>query len=57
MQPLSPTSRGTAPFPPQPHSLAGGAAAAAGGSGPGGGGVARCLDPLEVLVTLESSGR
>jgi hypothetical protein len=49
VQPLSPVARGTAPLPPLPHPLAGGAARS-------GGGVARCLEPVEVLVTLESSG-
>ncbi|EFJ46213.1 hypothetical protein VOLCADRAFT_105649 [Volvox carteri f. nagariensis] len=43
----------------KPHPLAGasGASASTAGSHTGGGGIPRCLDPLEVLVTLESSGR
>ncbi|KAG2496823.1 hypothetical protein HYH03_005229 [Edaphochlamys debaryana] len=60
VQPLSSVARGTAPLPPVPHPLAGGGGAAglkAAAAGGGGGGLPRCLDPLEVLVTLESSGR
>ncbi|GIL78350.1 hypothetical protein Vretimale_7699 [Volvox reticuliferus] len=61
VQPLSAVARGTAPLPPQPHPLAGGSLAAMAGragAGAGGGGpMPRCLDPLEVLVTLENSGR
>ncbi|GFR51741.1 hypothetical protein Agub_g14187 [Astrephomene gubernaculifera] len=58
VQPLSSVTRGTAPLPPQPHPLAGGSAAGAGaGEAGGSGGIPRCLDPMEVLVTLESSGR
>ncbi|KAG2441964.1 hypothetical protein HYH02_009758 [Chlamydomonas schloesseri] len=54
VQPLSGVARGTAPLPPQPHPLAGGAGA---GKAADGGGIPRCLDPIEVLVTLEDSGR
>ncbi|GLC36668.1 hypothetical protein PLESTM_000487400 [Pleodorina starrii] len=58
VQPLSAVARGTAPLPPQPHPLAGGSAAAAADAAGGvSGGIPRCLDPLEVLVTLENSGR
>ncbi|GIL57828.1 hypothetical protein Vafri_13058 [Volvox africanus] len=61
VQPLSAVARGTAPLPPQPHPLAGGSMAAmvghAGGGPAGGWVIPRCLDPLEVLVTLENSGR
>eukprot|EP00198_Chlamydomonas_reinhardtii_P001268 XP_001690603.1 predicted protein [Chlamydomonas reinhardtii] len=56
VQPLSGVARGTAPLPPQPHPLAGGAGAGKGADG-GAGGIPRCLDPMEVLVTLENSGR
>jgi U3 small nucleolar RNA-associated protein 22 len=56
VQPLSAVARGTAPLPPQPHPLAGGSAAAAVADAGGVGGIPRCLDPLEVLVTLENSG-
>ncbi|EFJ42224.1 hypothetical protein VOLCADRAFT_97793 [Volvox carteri f. nagariensis] len=58
VQPLLGVARGTAPFPPPPHPLAGpsGASASTAGSHTGGGVIPRCLDPLEVLVTLESSG-
>lgn len=54
VQPLSPVSRRTAVFVPEPHPLAGGpgglAAAATASHLP------RCLDPLEVMVQLEGSG-
>lgn len=51
-QPLSAASRHTAPFVPLPHPLAGAAAAAAGQ-----GRLPRCLEPLDVLLQLESSGQ
>ena len=51
-QPLSAASRHTAPFVPLPHPLAGAAAAAAGR-----GRLPRCLEPLDVLLQLESSGQ
>ncbi|GLI63249.1 hypothetical protein VaNZ11_006146 [Volvox africanus] len=61
VQPLSAVARGTAPLPPPPHPLAGGSMAAVVGYSGGGSGVSgaipRCLDPMEVLVTLENSGR
>ena len=49
VQPLSAASRHTSAFAPLPHPFAG---------GPGARGVkiARCIDPLEVLVQLEGSG-
>ena len=49
VQPLSPLARHTSAFVPLPHPFAG---------GPGARGVkvARCIDPLEVLVQLEGSG-
>lgn len=51
VQPLGAAQRRTAPFPPRPHPLA-----RPGGGAAGGGGVARCLEPQELLVHLESSG-
>jgi U3 small nucleolar RNA-associated protein 22 len=54
VQPLSPVSRRTAAFVPEPHPLVGGPgglAAAAGAAN-----LPRCLDPLEVMVSLEGSG-
>ncbi|KAG2440710.1 hypothetical protein HXX76_003567 [Chlamydomonas incerta] len=57
VQPLSGVARGTAPLPPLPHPLAGGAGAGKGADGGAAGGIPRCLDPMEVLVTLENSGR
>lgn len=48
-QPISAVTRQTCVFFPDPHPLAGGAAGA-------GDEVARCLEPVEVLVQLESSG-
>lgn len=61
IQALSAASRGTAAFPPQPHPLAGGSAASAAAAAASGDDgsllrIPRCLDPLEVLVTLENSG-
>ena len=60
VQPLSAAARRTAPFVPAPHPLAGGpggpAAAAAAAEG-GGRGLPRVLEPLEVMVALEGSGR
>ena len=49
VQPLSAAARHTSAFAPLPHPFAG---------GPGARGVkvARCIDPLEVLVQLEGSG-
>ncbi|KAI8473415.1 MAG: Nrap protein [Monoraphidium minutum] len=55
VQPLSAASRRTAPFPPAPHPLAGGPgglAAAAGAAG-----LPRVVEPLDVMVALEGSGR
>ena len=49
-QPLSSTSRHTAPFYPLPHLLAGAGAAA------GSGRIPRCLEPTELLLQLEGSG-
>jgi U3 small nucleolar RNA-associated protein 22 len=52
VQPLSAASRHTPGFYPRPHPLAGG------GRGlEGGGDVARCLEPLEVMVQLEGTGK
>ena len=49
VQPLSPAARNTAAVRPLPHPLAGGAPAKDGR-------LARCLDPIELLVQLEGSG-
>lgn len=49
-QPLSATSRHTAPFYPLPHPLAGGGGAA------GVRRIPRCLEPTELLLQLEGSG-
>ena len=49
-QPLSATSRHTAPFYPLPHPLAGAGGAA------GVGRIPRCLEPTELLLQLEGSG-
>lgn len=54
MQPLGAAQRHTAPFPPRPHPLARAGGAVADGWGDGD--VARCLEPSELLVHLESSG-
>lgn len=57
VQPLSAAARHTAAFPPLPHPLIGGGASAANGSAGGKiGRVARCLEPVDVLVQLEGSG-
>ena len=56
VSPLSSCCRLTAPFPPQPHPLAGGPPDT---SGPGPRGrrhLARCLQPVEVMLQLENSG-
>lgn len=50
-QPLSALSRHTAPFYPLPHPLAGAGGAA------GVGRVPRCLEPAELLLQLEGSGK
>lgn len=50
VQPVGAACRHTSVFVPQPHPLAGGPAAAAGP-------LARCLEPVEVLVQLEGSGK
>lgn len=54
VQPLSAASRRTAPFVPEPHPLAGGPGGMAAVAGAAG--LARCLEPLEVMVQLEGSG-
>ncbi|CAG9460237.1 unnamed protein product [Pedinophyceae sp. YPF-701] len=51
VQPLAATLRGTAPFPPAPHPFLGGPREG------GGRGAPRCADPVEVLVSLEGSGK
>lgn len=59
VQPLSPASRHTAPFPPLPHPLAGAGGGAASASAEellGSGRLPRVLEPIEVLVQLEESG-
>ncbi|GAX78374.1 hypothetical protein CEUSTIGMA_g5816.t1 [Chlamydomonas eustigma] len=53
VQPISTAARQTCPYFPLPHPLAGGAAAAGALSGR----LPRCLEPVEVLVQLEASGR
>ncbi|KAL3158789.1 hypothetical protein ABBQ32_011516 [Trebouxia sp. C0010 RCD-2024] len=50
-QPLSAVSRHTAPFYPLPHPLAGAGVAA------GAGRIPRCLEPAELLLQLEGSGK
>lgn len=49
-QPLSATSRHTAPFYPLPHPLAGA------GQGSESQRIPRCLEPTELLLQLEGSG-
>lgn len=49
-QPLSATSRHTAPFYPLPHPLAGA------GLGADAARISRCLEPTELLLQLEGSG-
>lgn len=56
VQPLAPAARHTAAFPPRPHALAGGQELLAGLEEAADGGLARCLEPVEVLVQLENSG-
>ena len=53
VQPLGPAARHTAAVAPRPHPLAGGDL---GELEEAGGKLPRCLDPVEVLVQLESSG-
>lgn len=53
--PLSPSTRHTAPFPPRPHPLAGGPELLASLSQQQEG-LARCLDPVDIMVQVENSG-
>ncbi|KAL6748586.1 Nrap protein-domain-containing protein [Haematococcus lacustris] len=57
VQPLSAAARGTDPFPPTPHPLAGGPQPDLGGDPEAALKLPRCMEPQKLLVQLENSGR